>query len=350
MIMVNDMGFIKDLFGNNDKKRIIGFGHKDEGMFGSLSIYSKDFNEQYEEKVAIFLHKMKRAELKDKNEDYMSTLRYWYTIPYPHDLHLLLIKEGYYIKSDLNNILNAKTIPQLKDLAKELNITIKGKKDELVYQLESQMNDNNKNELLNKSRLYILSEKGNGYLNQHSDFVTLAEHYMWNITQKDIDDFRVNEPNYSVYEIAEAILLKRINHSLSIGLNNYSSSTCHCLAELYNELGNSREALKFYLGLLLLDINMTHFQNEEFYESYVNSVKDAYSNESYGVLPPGIIKTVLDNKRIIDGKLIQEAYDSVKNCSKIYLTDIEFDNMINDLIETDKIDEKKYLKLIVNRL
>ena len=95
---------------------------------------------------------------------------------------------------------------------------------------------------------------------------------------------------------------------------------------------------------------MTHFQNEEFYETYVSAIKDAYSNELYGVLPPGIIKTVLDNKNIIDDNLIHEAYDSVKNCSKIYLTDIEFRNMIYDLIQYEKIDEKKYLKIIMDRL
>ena len=345
------MGLLSDFFGNNDKKKIIGYGHKDEGMFGSLSIYSKDFNEQYEEKVAIFLHKMKRAELKDKNEEYMSTLRYWYTIPYPHDLHLLLIKEGYYIKSDLNNILNSKTIPQLKELAKDLNISIKGKKEELVNQLENQMSDSSKNDLLNRSKLYILSDKGISYLNQHSDFVTLADHYMWNITQKDVDEYRKkNNPSLSVYEIAEAILLKRISHSLSIGLNNYSSSTCHCLANLYEELGNSRESLKYYLGLMLLDINMTHFQNEEFYDSYVNSIKDAYSNESYSVLAPGIIKTILENKYSINTELIRESYDSVKNCSKIYLKNDEFVDLINELIENEKVDEKKYLKLIMDRL
>ena len=81
--MVNSMGFINNLFINNEKKKIIGYGIKNEGIFGNLSIYSNDFNEQYEEKIAIFLHKMKRAELKDKNEDYMSTLRYWYAIPCP---------------------------------------------------------------------------------------------------------------------------------------------------------------------------------------------------------------------------------------------------------------------------
>ncbi len=349
--MVNNMGFIKDLLENNDKKRIIGYGHKDEGMFGSLSIYSEDFNEQYAEKVAIFLNKMKRAELKDSNDDYMSTLKFWYTIPYPHELHLLLIKEGFYIKSDLNNILNAKTIPQLKELANELNIIIKGKKEDLVNQLENQMSDSSKNELLNKSRLYILSDKGISYLNQYSDFITLAEHYLWKISQKDVDEYRRNNnPSLSVYEIAEAILLERISHSLSIGLNNYSSSTCHCLASLYDELGKNRESLKYYLGLLLLDINMTHFQNEEFYETYVSAIKDAYGNESYGVLPPGIIKVIIDNKHSIDNDLIQEAYQSVKNCSKIYLTDSEFSNMISDLIENEKVDEKKYLKLIMDRL
>lgn len=348
--MVNKMNFINNLFGNN-KKKIIGYGIKNEGMFGSLSIYSKDFNEQYDEKVAIFLHKMKRAELKDSNDDYMSTLKFWYAIPYPHELHLLLIKEGFYIRSDLNNILNSKTISQLKDLAKELNINIKGKKSELVNQLENQMNENSKNYLLNKSKLYILSDKGNSYLEQHSDFITLAEHYMWNISQKDINEYRrTTNPNLSVYEIAEAILQKRISHSLSIGLNNYSSKTCHCLASLYDELGKYRESLKYYLGLLLLDINMTNFQNEEFYESYVNAIKEAYSNESYGVLPPGIIKIVLDNRHLIDDALIYEAYESVKNCSKVYLTDTEFNNMIHDLIENEKIVEKKYLKLIMDRL
>ena len=345
------MGFINNLFGNDIKKRIIGYGVKNDDMFGKLSIYSKDFNEQYNEKIAIFLYKMNQSELKDSNDDYMSTLKYWYIIPYPYDLHLILIKEGFYIKSDINNILREKTIPQLKELAKELNISIKGKKQELVNQLESQMSDSNKNDLLGKSKLYILSDKGISHLNQHSDFVTLAEHYMWKITQKDVDEYRKRyNPTLSVYEIAEAILLKRISHSLSVGLNNYSYGTCHCLASLYEELGNFRESLKYYLGLLLLYINMTHFQNEEFYETYISAIKDAYSKESYGVLPHGIIKIVLEKKQLIDDTLVQESYDAVKNCSRIYLSDIEFKNMIHDLIENGKIDEKRYLKLIMNRL
>ena len=78
----------------------------------------------------------------------------------------------------------------------------------------------------------------------------------------------------------------------------------------------------------------------------MSAIKDAYSNESYGVLPPGITKIVLDNKHLIDDNLIHEAYDSVKKCSKIYLADIEFSNMIHDLIQYEKIDEniKKQLK------
>ncbi len=344
------MGYIDNLFGS-DKKKIIGYGIKNEGMFGSLSIYSKDFNEQYNEKVAIFLHKMKREELKDSDDDYMSTLKYWYMIPYPYEFHLKLIKEGFYIKADLNTILNAKTIPQLKELAKKYNIAIKGKKEKLINQLENQISENDKNDLLNKSRLYILSNKGNVFLKQYSEFITLAEHYNWKISKKDVDDYRKNNnPNFSVYEIAEAILLNRISHSLSIGLNNFSSTTCHSLASLYEELGNSKESLKYYLGLLLLEINMTHFQNEEFYELYVNAIKDAYSNDSYGILPPGIIEIVLDNKHLITDDLIYEAYNAVKNCSKIYLTEIEFNNMIHDLIYKGKINETKYLKFIMGRL
>jgi len=169
--------------------------------------------------------------------------------------------------------------------------------------------------------------------------------------QKEVNDYRrTSNSNLSIYEIAEAILLKRMSHNLSIGLNNYSSATCHCLADLYEKLGNSREALKYYIGLLLLEINMTRFQCEEFYDSYIWSVKNTYHDESYEVLSPGITNFVFDNKHLIDDDLIYEAYESVKNCSKIYLKSSEFNNMIHDLIDSGKIDVKKYLKLIIERL
>ncbi len=345
------MGIINTLFGNAEKKRIIGYGNKNNGMFGSLPIYSKNFEQQFEEKMTIFLYKTKNSELMDSNEKYMSTLRYWYAIPYPKELHLLLIKEEYYIKTDLKNLLSSKTIPQLKELSKTFDISIKGKKDELVSQLENQIGDNDKIALLNESRLYMLSKKGEAFINSHSDFITLAEHYIWNISQSEINEYRRKKgQDASIYDAAESILLKRMNHNLAVGLNNYSFNTCRSFSQLYSETGNTRGSLKFNLGLVLLDINMTRFQNGEFYDSYVNAIESAYSDNSYEILAPGIIKTILDNKSLIDNDLIQEAFESVKKCSKIYLTVTEFKSLINELIEYGTVDEKKYLKLIKDRL
>lgn len=324
---------------------------KNKNSFGSLPIYSNDYNEQSNEKIAIFLDKYSNNEILTNDNDYISTLRFWYMIPHPFSLHKQLISEGYFEKSDLNHILINKTLVELKKIANETNIKVAGKKADIISQLCENMDDYNKQKMIKNSKLYMLSKKGNDFLNNYSDFIVLAENYMWNINMDDLKKYRNKYgESLSVYKIAEKILINEINHNLVCETSNSSYTICISLAKLYDDMNNIYESTKYYLGLLLISINFGPNQNSIFPDIYKKTIYEAMTNNDYNAVPSTITKIILKRKELLSNELIFSAYDSVKNSCCIYLKKEEFFEMIKELINNNKVNQKKYLEIIYSRI
>ena len=89
----------------------------------------------------------------------------------PDLYHQDMINEGYYTQAKIEDILNKKSVAELKDLLTTNNLSVKGKKEELINYLANNLPENIIFELV--KGYYSLSEKGLTFYDDHQDYVNL---------------------------------------------------------------------------------------------------------------------------------------------------------------------------------
>ena len=137
---------------------------------------------------AIFLYANSNSEIKS-NTDYVRYLIYECGLLNPQKYHKELIEQGYYRLADIAEILNTYKVDELKNILKDSNLKVTGKKLELINRIKEEVPEEVINKIKSYKQIYVLSEKGKKFLDENRDYIKIHTHSSWQIT---IDDYLNN--------------------------------------------------------------------------------------------------------------------------------------------------------------
>ena len=145
-------------------------------------------------------------------------------------------------------MLNTLKVPELKQLLTDRGQSATGKKDALIEKLTSCISDEEMVRLFPATH-YVLSEKGQAFIDEHNDYVLVHQHKNWGIDWKDYDAHK--KPGYSFFDIVWSILNERVlTDTHSFGRNSYL-----CMYQLLKEENRKANALEMLLQVLYIDFS-----------------------------------------------------------------------------------------------
>ena len=292
---------------------------------------------------AIFLYANRNSEIKS-NTEYVRYLIYECGLLNPQKYHKELIEQGYYRLADITEILKSYKVDELKNILKDSNLKVTGKKLELINRIKEEVPENVINRIKSYKQIYVLSEKGNKFLDENRDYVKIHIHSSWQIT---IDDYKKDKKQSNSYlsfnDIAWRIFNQRTieyskNKQYGLVRNNFYN-----MYQLLKEEEKSERALEMLIKVIIYDlsgvstIELLDLYKEGIYDK--DQVLNSYSNI---FLAPGIIKAISDLEPFYSEKLARDVYKKVflpiNFCSENLL--IEF---MNDLYNNTVFDYNKYI-------
>ncbi len=226
------------MFGFGKLKKILNPKNKDENEKHSsmpiekdlISVESQDYmqqniqnlNSNYAQIVldegpnmakAIFLQKYNHKGISERYEGYF---KYKYNVKDAKKLHKEFIKQGLLVEmnlmEDVNFILKQKTVNELKEILKNKNLPISGKKSDLIERLSNTVLS--KEELQIKTTLYKISPEAKEYLKKY-DFLHMLHNCRYEIDLEDYLQYKKelekseNFPKARFADVCWAIFNKR---------------------------------------------------------------------------------------------------------------------------------------------
>lgn len=254
--------------------------------------------------------------------------------------HMSLIEENYFEQSPKEIQLNMLTVSELKNMLLNLNQPTKGKKADLIERILS--NSNIFSQKFLSSPYYIISKKGKRFLEEHDDYIKVYQHSRnWGISPEEFDKYK--KPEYSFYDVAQAIFNERLKTDNCFGRNQYFH-----MYQLKEEHGNHIEAFKLLLRTIYIDVNGVDFSS--LLECYKNNIftKNETKKELIDIckanisLAPGVVNNLKYYADCYDESYIDDLYNwrlPVQICSKPLFKSIIKDG-INDVLNFQLYDSK----------
>ena len=222
-------------------------------------------------------------------------------------LHRELHSKGFYKRANIRETLSGYKVADIKSIITQLGLVIKGKKEDLIDSLISQVDEDQLASLI-PDEYYVISDFGNKWMSEHEleyDWHTASEDY------PDFADYAAFRSQYSKYQIEMDRYLADIkNDKKSFGRYSYDG-----LLKLYELDGNKREATICLLKELLIDmsgaLNYSEWKEWHFDRDIIES-----SNLIY--FTPYLLKTFPKYKDFYEPSMIAQAYKlrlPVKACS-----------------------------------
>lgn len=180
----------QDISGLNETKEITLSDYEDEYCNPKMEYVNSIRT------VSLFLKWCKKHPRILCAEQYPSYMNYSWGIENPLQFHKQLIQEGYLVKMDLNQKLNALKVVDLRDVLRSQNLPASGKKQELIDRilkyadLSLILHEDNREE-------YCLSPKALDYLSKCDDIISL------NIASSDIESYKMD--GVERYQILSAL-------------------------------------------------------------------------------------------------------------------------------------------------
>lgn len=263
--------------------------------------------------MAVFLHVYSKASPIKENSEYQQYLLYECGIRDAQAYHKGLVSREYLTPATLEEKLHFLKISDLKSMLKEMHETSSGKKEELIKKIINNNNEEIIKKYFNKE-LYSISEKGNNFLEEHSDYIKIHNHTNWNINWKEYDNRK--KPGYSFYDVVWGMFNERVFSSDTFGRNEY-----YMMFELLLEEGKRKRACEMLLKVLYLDLNGIEFKNDiQLYKSNIYSKNELYENLCHSfTFAPGVVYAITQFKDVYDESMIDNIYKqrlSIQLCSK----------------------------------
>lgn len=224
--------------------------------FGRVVVDKNERSTEYipEEGLTIFLWSQNGKEIK-KDSEYPRYLTTNYGIGSASKFHKEVIEAGYLEKPTFLACLNKYKVNELKEIAKEWNIPVKGIKKDIILELNDSASDNQKQSIVANSKIYGLSPKGSEYLNAHQEYVIIHQHQTWNITKQVYDACEKKMPSASMGEIfLEAALIQaKTNLKENLRMNSvlFEYKTVYEVCKTFNLPGGN----KYLVGYAYSQLN-----------------------------------------------------------------------------------------------
>ena len=180
------MGFLSKLFSKRENV-----------PSATVKVTTKVNNEPYNPDIppfqgdyakTIFLWAHEKASAVRKNDDYARYFLYECGISNPSAYHRELIRAGCFEKAPATAILNSLKVADLKQFLSSIGQVSTGKKDVLIERI-IQNADESSLATLCPEELYVLSEIGRAFLEEHYDYVMVHKHKNWGIDWKEYDAY-----------------------------------------------------------------------------------------------------------------------------------------------------------------
>lgn len=206
-------------------------------------------NYQYECGKVVFLNWCNKSGLNTDNPNYF---KYTYNIRDLKSLHKSFIKGGYLRPINEYESFETLTIPVLKQYLKDNNLELKGNKPDLINRL---LENNIKPPKIDK---YVLTEKGNNYLEENKLWLDFHRNYT-DISFKDFknkwDELKSSKEDISFYDIVEPIMKKNLESYRRKRLYTSYKLKLFPLASILNEQDRLKEYTNCILEMICIDLS-----------------------------------------------------------------------------------------------
>ena len=292
---------------------------------------SKATNEQHETElqnnssrnddycIAAFVHycAFSGKPLLKKNDAYPSYLKYDFGINNPSKYHQKVIDEGYLEEAPAANSLKHFKVDQLKQILTSNGLSDKGKKDELIQRIVSNVNL----DTLPLDKVYIPSEKGIEYLNKY-DYLFKVKKY--DIAVSEFEHYQQESKGGLTNDIIWRILNDKFNeHSLARDFGLARNVLLKKAIFLLDE-GKETDSLSYYILVFYYD--MSGYGN--------NNTRDSKKDLMFA---PGIVKAIYDRKEYYKPEMITRCFEKYQLQSH-YCTNSSFEKMIKKIFNDETID------------
>lgn len=173
----------------------------------TVSIPSKDVNNCDTTFSNVnFLKWINGKVLPSDNSIYPRYMQYRYSITQPLQKHRQMILDGFLTEGNISDSLKKLKVPDLKNILSEHNLHVTGKKDILIQRII----DNVDCSTLNIPKVFILTEKGENYLNKYYYYVEFNDYISRNILElsdlSNFDSIKNKNPHLHTNDIVWNIL------------------------------------------------------------------------------------------------------------------------------------------------
>lgn len=163
--------------------------------------------------------------------------------------------------------------------------------------------------------LYVLSEIGRAFLEEHYDYVMVHKHKNWGIDWKEYDANR--RPGYSFYDTVWGILNKRV----IADKHNFGRGEYLFMYQLLAEEGKRERAIEMLLRVLYIDLSgIFGIDCYKMYREGFYTKKDLIEYFNVAImLAPGIINPISEYKDVYTDEIIERLYEQklpVQICDK----------------------------------
>ena len=265
------MGLFSSLFGRKDNGKIkvrVTTEIKKETPKTSPTLHLKgepDANGLYPSEL-VMLYCAERYKTTETN--YHAYLTYTYEIANPAKMLKSLQTKGFIEVGAAKDMLDKYKVPELKELASFLGITVKGKKADIISQL-SEADEESLSQFV-KERTWKLTESGRAALNANPYIQYFLEQHPYNVTEVGIDIWTVNkefvkDPKRPYRDIIYRQLNDQMNKAsiafqkgpTSVSYNTHQYCDCYRLMSLFIEEEKSYiHAADLYFQYLFKRINI----------------------------------------------------------------------------------------------
>ena len=261
-------------------------------------------------------------------DDYSKFISYDLDIKNPVKKYKDFIDKGYLKKASLEVIFEAYKVIDLKNILRENNLKVSGKKSELISRIISSIEVEKLKGYIHDD-FYEITTKGTEYIKKYEYYIKLYHYRNFCIGPKEFDrcrnSFDCNSPSF--YDVMLKILDARItffknNSSYGLLRNSY-----HNKSILLKDLGLNKESFKYLLHVAYIDLSGICNDN------HIYSYKDM-------IFPPGIAQQLYNNKQYFDLNLVDEVF-AIKLPFRYFEKDT-FIDIINDVFNGEEVNFNKY--------
>jgi hypothetical protein len=215
------------------------------------------------------------------------------------------------IKIDDNplSILQQYRVPELKEILKNHNLKVSGRKNELIKRITESVS---KEEIIHseKSTYYTYTPEGKNIVDTTVYIMYFHQHPYFDISLKRVVDFHKSHPSFSSQEIALYFLTKKQSYDAKMHNLDSARSYDRTIFGILDESGKYQEAVEYLVQMIYFDLNF--YIDPRIPRAYIND--ELFEHQSYrgNISRDNISKLIsyIDDKEVITlDEFIKKVFD-----------------------------------------